>query len=366
MRNQTILLSLLAAMTSSGCKMVECADGTIERDGKCMPGDGDSVISKCGPFTHLAGDQCIPDFPPTVCESGAESMLDPETGVTTCLGGGLPPCGTAITCSKPDGATKQSFCGQISNFQDNTPISDPVGTPGELCNENSTSPACKLQVLAYDALVFADNPTTPPLAMGEIDNCGRFRLKDVEVGGTGPFIGIGLDDATGLGGTGETVTVAVAVNKQGGVGVNNIEHWIVKPATVGMWVGSGGPPFSMSAGIYAAVFRAHKPGSGVGMASDLQTGVTIQKNGADIPANDFYFSNTDTTRTTIGSGLTATGTNGTVLVTGGIPKEGLVYAARGGLGAGCEWDPHAGASLPGIVFIQIFRKKDVFGQTCMD
>ena len=146
MRNQVILLSLLASVTASGCNPLECAEGTIERDGRCEPSTTGPVGSMCGPFTELQGDRCVPTFPPTVCEDGAESELDPETGVTTCKGGGLTPCGFPAPCSAPSGATKQTFCGQIYNFETNVPFGDPDNTPGVPCATGATTGPCALQL----------------------------------------------------------------------------------------------------------------------------------------------------------------------------------------------------------------------------
>ena len=108
----------------------------------------------------------------------------------------------------------------------------------------------------------------------------------------------------------------------------------------------------------------------VGGATTLQqqqalTGVTITKAGATIPANDFYFLAAQTTRQTIAPAATATGMNGTVLVTSASVADGVVYsAAATGLPAQCRWDSHPAATIPGIVFIQLFLPGNAVGQTC--
>jgi hypothetical protein len=58
----------------------------------------------------------------------------------------------------------------------------------------------------------------------------------------------------------------------------------------------------------------------------------------------------------------ATSTNGTVLVTGA--NLGEVYGGMGGLPAQCLWEIHAGAAVPSVVFIQVFRPMNAPGQTC--
>ena len=122
MRTQTLLLGLLASLTASGCTTTECAEGTIERDGKCEPAQSTVGDGMCGEFTHLEGDRCVPDFPPIVCEGGMteEDPLNP--GVKICKGGGdSPDCNVPLTCSTPAGATKQTICGQIYDFEGGTP-----------------------------------------------------------------------------------------------------------------------------------------------------------------------------------------------------------------------------------------------------
>jgi hypothetical protein len=371
MRHHILLLSALAGLASmsTSCNQVECGEGTIERDGSCQPSDNGAMNGSCGPFTELIGDRCVPMFPPTVCEDGTTlPELDTATGVTTCKGtGGTAGCGSSLACPTPTGATKQTICGQIFNFEDNAPFAA-AGAMGAKCDPAMPAAAgpCALDIRVYDALVFAANPAAATeLNVGSIyiDDCGRFRVQDIEVP-SGPFIGLGIDDASGLGGGGVTVTAAAAVPKQPMGATKDMEHWIANQTTIGKWVASGGPAFSMTAGIYAAVFRQHKIGNGDPFAT--QSGVTITKSGNTIPANDFYFTAAQTTRETIDAAATATGANGTAFVNNAVANEGLVFNGQGGLGAGCRWDPHAGASLGGIVFIQIFRKLDILGMTCND
>src|SRR5690606_5905206 len=99
MRNQVILLSLLTSLTARGCKALECAEGTVETNGRCEPATQNTEDAICGPFTMLVGDRCVPEFPPTVCEDGStEPEIDPETGVTTCKGTGVVSCASAVAC----------------------------------------------------------------------------------------------------------------------------------------------------------------------------------------------------------------------------------------------------------------------------
>lgn len=363
MRNQTILLAILASLTASGCKALECADGTVERDGVCEPGNTAADDAICGEFTHLEGERCVPDFIPTECdpETTTPTIID---GVTVCVGAGG--CESEIMCPTPSSATKQTICGRIYDFELGQPSITSRFQDGAMpmpmaCDPTmpATSGPCALTMLAYDALEFAANPMTAmPKSVGSltIDKCGRFRLQDIDANFVG-FVGIGVDDAgMPLGPGGITLTTAVAVPVGGGNATTGVEAYIVKPATATAW---GGPP--LSGGIFAPIYRAHKKDDGT-----PQTGVTVTRNGNPVTASDYYFPSTQTTRTMIDGSATATGANGTAFVTGAVANDGPVWGGSGGLGPGCQWDPHAGASLPGIVFIQVFKKADLFGMTCND
>lgn len=367
MRNQIILLSLLASLTASGCQQVECADGTIERDGRCEPAAGSTSTGSCGPFTELVGEQCVPMFPPTVCEDGTtEAIPDPDTGVVTCKGmGGMLPCGQPLICAAPATTGKQTICGQLYDFETGQRF-EVAGSPGTRCDPTmpATSGPCALKIDAYDALAFGKAPTTTnPVPVGStyIDECGRFKLVDIDLGMVAsPYIGLGVDDAAGQGPSGVTVTAAVATNKIAPKGVtNNLEAFIVKGATATGW---GTPP--LSGGIYAPIFRKNR--AGVGDQFEPQPGVTVTKGGNPVMNNDFYFTASQTTRTTIDTNANVTGMNGTALVTGASVDDSVVWAGQGGITdtVNCVWEPHAGASLPGIVFIQVMRKGNAFGKTC--
>jgi hypothetical protein len=378
MRNHTILLSLLASMTASGCNAVECAEGTIERDGTCVPANSMFDDAMCGDNTHLEGDRCVPDFPPTRCEPGTTSEEPDENGVIVCKGMGGGTCDFPIACPTPTGATKQTVCGQLYDFEPGTPPvplkASPTTTMQTPCNPAApaASGPCALQMVVYDALTFGMDPTnTPPLQVGSvtINECGQFRLENIEVTGTSPYLGIGVDDAgMPLGATGTTVTSAVAVGRLAMTASKDVEAFIVKPSTAAGWTASGGPP--LSGGIYAPVFRKHKlPVLPPNSTFEPQPGVTVLKGTNQVPANDFYFQSAQLTRTTIDPAATATGANGTALVTNVSVGDSVVWNGTGGLGIGCRWEPHAGAALSqfgGVVFIQVFRKIDLVGQTCND
>ncbi|MDB4953069.1 MAG: hypothetical protein JWO36_638 [Myxococcales bacterium] len=357
---RTLSILLLLAIAGSGCNSTECATGTINRDGKCEPATSTTDPAKCGPFTVLQGDKCVPMFPPTECDpSTTTAETDPATGVTTCIGNGSSGgCSATFACPTPTATGKHTICGQIYDFQTNQPYADAMAT-GKKCTTATATGPCSLSVTPYDAIAFATNPSgATPLGNGgtEIDDCGRYRVKDIDMPAS-PFIGLGFDDASGMGPGGNTVTVGVATPANPPV-TKDLEGFVVAAATTTMWASSGGP--TLANGIYAPVYRAHKA---MGDLFAPQAGVTFTRNAAPEPANDFYFTATQITRQTIDTAATATGANGTVLINNATIADSVAYSGTGGISdtTNCRWEQHAGASLPGLVFIQVFRTISISG-----
>ncbi len=371
MRNLTILLALVS-LAASGCNQVKCDTGTVERNGKCEPADETTGAASCGPNTMLEGDKCVPTFPPTVCDPTTTSMDTGSDGVVTCIGTGGGGCAGPFACPTP-ATGKQTICGQIYDFETNLPFADQMAD-GTMCMAGATSGPCALGIQAYDAIAFGMNPATAqPLANGgvEIDNCGRYRIKDVAQPSS-PFIGLGFDDALAAnqGPGGVTNTVGVALSKQADTAVKGMEAWIVKSSTTDMWAATGGP--LLSGGIYVGIFRKQHgdpptgdtcTGSG---CFDTVAGVTFTKSGTTEPNNDYYFSASSLMHQMIDATATATGQSGTGLLTNASVNDSLVYSGTGGITdtTDCQWKTHAAASLPGIVFIQIYRPVNQIGKTC--
>jgi hypothetical protein len=354
------ILLVLTAVAAGGCKSVDCGDGTIERNGQCQPADETVGNAVCGPFTVLQGDKCVPMFPPTQCDPATTSAdVDPATGVTTCIGTGGGGCGAPFACPTP-ASGKQTICGQIYDFENMSAFAD-TGAVGAKCGTGSTSGPCSIQIKAFDAISFAMNPqAATELAHGPVyqDDCGRYRVPDISAPG-GPFVALGIDDADAAkaGPTGTTNATGVATKFVLNGVVKDFEAFIVTGATTASWEGSPGAP-PLSGGYYVDVFRAHSTGFAP------QAGVTVTKSGVTIPNNDWYFTSTEITHDTIDSAATATGANGSAIITGASVADGVAYSGQGALPAECRWDTHPGASLPFIVFIQIKRPINQTGMTC--
>ena len=346
----SILIGILFA--SSGCNSVECGEGTFEKAGVCVIGDVTVSPAACGPFTELAGGQCVPTFPPTVCDqTSTQQELDNATGVTTCIGSGV-----GFACEQP-ATGKQTICGQLFDLQTGAVFTDGKASCTS-CAAPTATGVCSLGLRALDAVKFGMNPMDPGavLTTGTIylDDCGRYKIPDITLP-TNPFVGIGIDDAAmamaGPGGT--TNAIGMATPAVANLAVKDFDAFIAPKATTDAWSASGGPP--ISGGMFVAIFRAMRTGQAT------QSGVTILRGGAPISADDFYFQSAQATRTDIDPNANSTGVNGTALVTNAM-LDG--YIGAGGIPSECSWEGHAGVSLPFVLFIQIFRPTDASGQTC--
>jgi hypothetical protein len=137
----------------------------------------------------------------------------------------------------------------------------------------------------------------------------------------------------------------------------DFEAFVATAATTAMWDSSSGGMLSEPKGYFVNIFRAHKTGF------MPQAGVTVTKNLATIPNDDFYFLSTEINHQTIDPAATVTGANGTVVVINGSnPNDD--YSGQGGLPPECKWTTNKGVTLPFIVFFQIKRPINQTGMTC--
>lgn len=357
MRNQIILLSIFASLAASGCKALECAEGTIERDGACEPADETPSPGRCGPFTELQGDRCVPMFPPTECDPQTTTPeVDQATGVTVCIG-----TGDGFPCPDGTSLTKQTVCGQLFNFENDAVFGNSMNCMKCDPLAPTASGPCALKIQAYNAIGFTMGNTNPlSVAESVIDSCGRFRLVDIDTPSAGPYIGIGVDDASGLGVAGVTITTASTVQTDGGKATKGVEAFVAPMALAIGW-GNG----LLQSGAYAAIFRKHIEGPDDQLAGQEGVKIFFGPGPTEVTAgtNAFYFGATDDERTTIAAGAAMTGTNGTVLVNNATLQMSPYTGGTTGLGPSCSWIGRNAVTVAGVLFTQVFRKT---GAGCAD
>jgi hypothetical protein len=284
---------------------------------------------------------------------------------TTDVGNVVVHCGVELACPVASSGTTQTVCGRLYDLEDNSLfLTDTHCTP---CGAATATGPCALKITAYDGFAYAVDPGgTAALAAAEsyIDTCGRYRLKDVALPSSSVTMLV-VDDASvaAAGPTGVTVPVAIAFSKVPGAAIRDVELWMVAQTTTQGWEANGGP--TLAGGIFAPIFRANVNRPGVDLFAN-QSGVTVTKSGSANASADHYFAAGATARTTLDPSATATGANGTALVTGASVADGLVYSGQGGLtdSTTCRWETKAGLSLPSVVFVQLYRPTNAAGMTC--
>jgi hypothetical protein len=339
-------VALLGA-SQAGCNEPTCGTGTIDQNGSCVPATDMVGSASCGAGTHLGTDGlCDPDFKPTQCDPDTtDPVIDPTTGVITCKGTGGGGCGAPITCGTPS-TGRMSICGQLFNIEDNTPIQKvgATGTPCDPANPEATGP-CSLAIQAYDAIGFVGNPTgATPLPSDEvlINDCGQFRIKNINIGTSVQYVGVGLDDNPKA--TDNHRLTGVALPIASGKAITSFPVYAVANAVDTKWSNDAGLTGStfVDRGVYMGLFlHAGAPVSGV----------KITISGGTSPANSFYFKDTTpASRMTIDPAQLATGVDGAGLMIGN--NNLLMYSGMGGEPNSCKWPSDLGDQIPGVAFIQ--------------
>lgn len=351
---------ILALALSTGCKEVDCGEGTIERNGACEPATATIDPASCGPNTMLVGDQCLPMYEPTECGPGTEAEVDQTTGITTCVSTGGGGCGAPLACPQP-AAGRQTICGQLYHIETNEHFAA-ADAMAKRCDPAmpATSGPCALRINVYDAVAFAMNPMTAELAFADkfIDDCGRFRISDV-MPGASPFIALGMDDAdpSKAGPQGVSNAAGSAINVAANMTTRDVELFAVPASTTTRWAQTGGP--TIAGGLYVMMFRQKRAPSKL-----PQAGVTAIKNAMPAPLDDHYFVATDVTRERIDANAMVTGANGTAVVTNVMLDTTRPNTGSGALPPECQWSLHLARTVPGVVFIQILRPINAPSMTC--
>jgi hypothetical protein len=342
----------LCGLTQASCNAVDCGDGTIERNGACVPSDDATDDALCGPGTHLEESLCVPDAE-TLCDPATTTEeVDPVTHVVTCVGTGMSGCGQPLVCGAAAGG-KINVCGQLIDAETDQPIAA-SGASGAMCNIDTpaASGPCSMIVNFYDAIQFVNSPT--PMKLNDasnpvyIDDCGRFRIKGITTPGSG-FLGVEIDDNEPAGATDvharTGVALATAPNKS-----FSVEGYSVKNTTDTAWTSSAGigpSPTFADRGAWLGIYRY----KGVAVA-----GVTATRGGAPVPGtDDFSFTDDSTTaRTTpvASAGTTVTGKNGSMLL---LNSTLVAHSGTGGTGVPgtCKWASALGDGIANAYIIQV-------------
>lgn len=354
----TLVVAAVGA-TGLGCDAVNCGDGTIERDGTCVPANDQVDDAQCGPGTVLgAGGRCEPEEVVVCDPDTTDEVVDPETGVVTCVGRGeINGCTGPIACPAPS-ANRITICGQLYDSQTDQPIAAP-GATGAACPGTPTADGpCSLRIQFFDALEFAMNPATatPRLPAGglTVDDCGRYRAVDLPQAGFG-FMGVAVDDAVGA--TDRYRQTGVALANEAALPARGFRAYATRITTDMAWsttAGLTGATFA-TRGVLAAIFT---------YGGAPVSGVTLTRGGGTATADDYYFSDSNAQRTTVDAARNVTGNNGTALVVDTVNAGVTDHSGMGAEPASCQWPSSLAAAIPNVVFMQVKAAEMSVGVAC--
>jgi hypothetical protein len=248
-------------------------------------------------------------------------------------------CSAALACAAP-APGKSCISGQLAEVQTAAPLRAQFNI-GLTCSSGAIGGPCDLVLAAYDAIQFASDPhASVPLTSTEtiVDGCGRFRISNLQVPGGSGIVAIADDDAPGDDAYAMSATMRGVFPNQSvdGVGLIAAPH-----TTVASWTTSAGAPFGASTfadvGALLLTFSTNAlPASGV----------TVIRNGATVASSDYYFSDISAQRLSVDSAATATGTDGSALVTAsGIAS----YSGSCGVPSSCSCSLSTTAVIAGVV-----------------
>ncbi|HVF35959.1 MAG TPA: hypothetical protein VND91_11610 [Candidatus Saccharimonadia bacterium] len=250
-------------------------------------------------------------------------------------------CSMELACAVPPSG-KSCISGQLTEAGSGAAMRA-FFNAGLACGEGAIGGPCNLRLTAYDAIAFASDPGTAPLATtgAIVDGCGRFRFTTIDPPSFG-FVTIVADDAAG----GAENDLHVPGATLHALGANQrLERFgivAVRRDAVARWTISAGSPFGASSfadvGTILLQFSANIPAAGA----------TVLRNGSTIAGDDYYFSDSNPAeRLRVDAVLTSTGVNGAALVApAGSPTS---YSGFGGEPAGCTWPSVVAASPAGVV-----------------
>ncbi len=365
------LLAALAIASASSlsvsCDVLECGPGTTEKNGECVPVDGEVPENIfCDVGTHYDGalQACVPDTNPTICGDNTTEEIDPVTGLITCVGsGGGNSC--EKPCPQPD-AGKNTVCGRLVDAETGEFITMTWDTDGTDCQdipENERLGPCLMKVEFYDALGFAQNPTgTDPLLPDDlvINNCGWFKGTNIPTPALG-FLAVSADDEDSVA-VGDDQWVLTGVVFPVAPGDRRPEQvtYVVSNDTDETWTETAGGPFGTTTfsekGVFFPIYL---------LDGDPVEGVKVTRDPAGVVANDdYYFSDTNPhVRRTVDATQDATGPNGAALM---VNSPLVDHGGTGGdLPTGCVWPPDLAKSIPGVVFANERWAVDDQGDDCV-
>lgn len=349
-RAQMIVVLVAVAFVTMGAQCadsgVRCGYGTIVVNGLCVPEPASAIWCDPGTVFDAETSSCVAASTPTECGYGG--VADDSGGTVVCSCPGLSDCQVPLPC--PAAADMRvTVCGQLVDAETRQPVraAAPTGMPCDPANPTADGP-CSLRLRAYDAVDLATNGAMGiPLGAVDtlVDDCGRFRLRDVEYPASADFVGITADDV----GAPDNVVLSGLIREIAPArGYPDNTIMVVRHTTDQAWTTNAGNPFGSATFSERGALLARYV-----YDSTPTSGVSATSAGLIVPANRaFYFADTDSSQaTTVDPNLTQTGANGSAL----LVDSGLVmHSGSGGLPGECDWASNLAVSVPGLILSHDF------------
>ncbi len=348
------LLPLLLAQSS--CNTLECGAGTIERNGACQVPDGARPENPayCGNGTHYDDNEggCISDLPPTVCDPLTSSEVAQDDGTILCVGTGS---GCGLGCPSAT-AGHVTVCGSLYDAETDDAIGGGAGTPCDPTNATTSGP-CSITLQFYDALAFAQSPsTTPPVTPEKltINDCGNYVAENIPAPATG-YLAVGVDDIDPSPSADNYALAGVAIPASSGLRRDGLKTYAVRNSSDMKWLTDAGITGTFGEkGAYMPIY----------LYGDVPApDVVVTANGSPVPAaSEFFFKDTDPyERAMLDPAAVMTGANGSAIV---INTPLTDHSGQGGEPDGCVWHTDLAAAIAGVYFVQTVSAEVSGGAAC--
>lgn len=256
-----------------------------------------------------------------------------DADLITCAGQGPQVC-SPMPCPAA-GTGNVRVCGRLVDLETSQPIA--VADPSGGCCD-PTAPT--IDGPCGVTIRLAGVQPSPPQDV-RINDCGYYMVL-APAPPTG-YLSLVVDD---VGPSDDYAPAAVSIPSSSGLIRSDLSLYALRRSTDEKWTQTAGDPFGGQTfsefGVFVQIFLHDngQPGAGV----------TSTANGSPLSSDVYYFSDTDPAlRTTVATGQSATGANGTALLVNAplVNRSGT----GGNLMAGCEWSTGISTSMAGYAMV---------------
>ena len=190
-------VTILFGLFLTSCKQLECAEGTVEENGKCVAIGWSADAGPeayCGPNTVWDGEHCVPAQDICGPYTKVKVVVD-DAGVETFVCEGTPSGNVQPPpeCPAPEGDTIciNGWVRYLVDPEHPDKVFETIAADADAADD-----ATSMVVMVYDPLRFASNPDDPAALLGTCEvnpKTGTFRATNIPVPTTG-FLALATED----------------------------------------------------------------------------------------------------------------------------------------------------------------------------